>query len=132
MPSRFASLFLTLVLIVAGGMARSVSYLCLMDGQVHSECCCKKAQAEKNEAHGPRVERPGCCEVQVSEGTQPAAPQDALHSGDDPAALALPSFPLALDSPRPSARDLVPGSGARAPPRGIGPPIFVWNCSYLI
>ena len=133
MASRLAAIVVTLVLVVASGVARSVSYLCLMDGQVRSACCCNKAQAERAEADGPKVERQGCCEVRVSEATQaPATTKEVLQNDRLPVELALASHPPTLDVPRLTSRDLLPGIGARAPPHGMGPPIFVRNCRYLI
>ena len=133
MASRLAALLVALVLVVATGMGRSVSYLCLMDGQVLSACCCKKAQAAEAKSDCPKVERQGCCEVRVAEATEaPATTRDGLPHDHLPVPLALAVLPSAVDVPHPSSRDVVPGIGARAPPYGIGPPIFVWNCSYLI
>ncbi len=42
---RLATSLLALVMFATSGMIGGVVYLCLMDGQVRSQCCCKKAQA---------------------------------------------------------------------------------------
>lgn len=133
MVSRAAAILVALVLVVATGMARSVSYLCLMDGQVRSACCCKKAEESRAEPDCPKIERQGCCEVRVAEATKaPATARDGVHHEQLPGPPALASLPPRLDVAPPSGRDVVPGIGARAPPSGIGPPIFVRICSYLI
>lgn len=133
MASRFAAILVALVLVVATGMASSVSYLCLMDGQVRSACCCKKTPATQADTDCPKVERQGCCEVRVSEATQsPATTRDATPTDQLPVPLAFATFPPTVEVPRPASREVIPGLGARAPPGGIGPPIFVRNCSFLI
>lgn len=132
MFSRLAAVLIALVLVAATGMARSVSYLCSMDGQVRSACCCKQHD-EQESADSPKVERPGCCEVRVSEATQaPATTKDGLQNEELPVPLALATIAPTINAPRKGIRDVVPGIGARSPPLRVGPPIFVWNCSYLI
>jgi hypothetical protein len=128
--SRIAVALLALLLVVSTGMARSVTYLCLMDGRVHSTCCCKKAQQEP--AY-PRVEGQGCCEVRVPEATPGAvATRAALHGDRVALPPLLAALPPKLDFPRRTVRDVLPAVDARAPPGATGSPIFVWKCSYLI
>lgn len=132
MVSRAAAILVALVLVVATGMGRSVSYLCLMDGQVRSACCCKKTESQA-ESDCPKVERQGCCEVRVAEAAKaPATARDGVHNEQLPGPPALASLSPRLDVVPPSSRDFLPGIGARGPPSGTGPPIFVRNCSYLI
>lgn len=132
MASRFASLLIALTLVVATGTRRSVSFLCLMDGQVRSACCCKSVDAKS--ADRPTVERDTqCCEVQFSKATQArATTRDGLQDHRLPMPLGPTMVPPAIEIPHLTTASVVPALGARAPPGGIGPPIFVRNCSYLI
>ncbi len=133
MAPRFAAIGVALVLVFATGAARSISYLCRMDGQLRSACCCKASKAAK-QSDQPTVRRGSqCCEVRVSEASQPpAATHDDLQQERLPTLLAWGTLPYSLHVPRPTDRDVRPALGARAPPRAIGPPIFILNCSYLI
>jgi hypothetical protein len=132
MIERFAASLVALVLLVTSGMTSSVAYLCLMDGQVRSECCCKKSET-KSPDDCPKVERDDrCCEVQVTEATRPAATaRDGLANSS--AALSLAAIlPVSVDVPPAGAADGALPVSARGPPRRTGPPLFVWNCSFLI
>lgn len=132
MFARVAAAFLALILLVTSGVTGGRSYRCLMNGQVRSECCCKKA-ANRNQGEGARVERADrCCEVHVTEGTRlPATARDGLSS--DSAALPLLAIlPVAVEVvPARSQESALPFS-ARGPPHRAGPPLFIWNCSFLI
>jgi hypothetical protein len=132
MASRFTIIAVTLVLVFSTGLARSISYMCPMDGQLRSACCCKKAKTTHSDR--PKLERnKQCCEVRVSEASQPPAmSKDGAERDRLPTPLAWGTFSPSIHAARPTGTEVLPALGARAPPRGIGPPIFVLNCSYLI
>ena len=122
-----------MVLVFATGMARSVSYLCRMDGQLHSTCCCKPSKAAKQSDENRLKRGNQCCEVRVSEASQPlATTKDGPQQDWLRVPLAWGAFSSSIHIPRPTGAEVLSALGARAPPRGIGPPIFILNCSYLI
>ena len=130
--TRLGAALLALVLVAATGMSRSVSYQCLMDGQVRSACCCKKPQAES--ADCPQVTRHDqCCEIRVAEATRvPATTTDGSPPDRLPMLLTGATLPSSIGVPRLTTNCVVRAMGPRAPPGGVGPPLFVRNCSYLI
>ncbi len=129
---RVAAVLVAISLVLATGMASSVTYLCLMDGQTRTTCCCSASRAEAAD-EGAKVERDHrCCEVRVSALAQsPATTQHGVQHDAQPLVL-LASQSQALDVPPLTSRDRVVPVGARAPPRGTGARIFVLNCRYLI
>jgi hypothetical protein len=132
MLERVAVSLLALVLLVTTGVTSSTAYLCLMDGQVRSECCCKKSE-NKSPGDCPKVERDDrCCELQVTEATwQPATARDGLANGS--AGLSLVAIlPMSVDVPPARAAESALPASARGHPSRTGPPLFVWNCSFLI
>jgi len=134
MLQRAAAVVVALVLAVTSGSFGGVAYLCLMDGKVRASCCCAKASTERDQAPEAcsQIQRSrDCGEVQVSEHKQAPA---RFEIGERPIHLvsfvvALPP-PAAMAPPPQEAASLPPG--ARGPPPPTGPPLFVWNCSYLI
>jgi hypothetical protein len=132
MLQRVAVSLFALVLLVTTGVTSSTAYLCLMDGQVHSECCCKKSET-KSPDDCPKVERDDrCCELQVTGATRPpATARDGLANGSAALSL-LASLPMAVDAPPPRAAEGTLPISARGPPFRMAPPLFVWNCSFLI
>lgn len=55
-----------------------VLYACQFSGRVASTCCCKGRQSETEhaksaDASGAKLERPGCCRVQVNDSGAPVA-----------------------------------------------------------
>ena len=130
MYERLAASLLTLTMLVTSAMTGGVAYLCLMDGQVRSVCCCKTPPAEAYKECA-RVERANdCCEVRVTEADlQPARVERTERQTQSPAVVA--TLPIVAQVPKPASRDANPPLGARGPPE-TGPPLFVRNCSYLI
>lgn len=132
MSARLAAAFLALILLVTSGVTGGRSYLCLMSGQVRSECCCKRA-ATKDKGGGARIERADrCCEVHVTDGTRlPATARDGL-SNDSAALPLLAILSVAMEVVPARAQESVLPFSARGPPRRTGPPLFISNCSLLI
>lgn len=132
MLERVAVSLLALVLLITTGVTSSTAYLCLMDGQVRSECCCKKSESKSSD-DCPKVERDDrCCEVQVTEASSPpATARDGVASGS--AGLSLVAvLPMSVAVPPARATEVTLPVSARGPPGRTGPPLFVWNCSFLI
>lgn len=128
---RLAASLLAVVMFATSGAIGGVAYLCLMDGQVRSECCCKKAQAETDEDCAKVERADDCCEVRVTKVDHQPARLEATkqHVQPLPMVATLPSL-VRLVPPTTDEANLPPG--ARGPPPGNGPPLFIWNCSYLI
>jgi hypothetical protein len=117
------------VAVVAGWISpRALSYVCAMDGRARSECCCAPhGEASRADAHA-RFEREGCCEVRTA--------QAVVAVGGAPAhdrvvfALGLPSTVVRAEQlfPQSSSAEKPP----RGPPRGVGPPVRLRCCVFLI
>ena len=132
MASRITALAFALVILLGTGVGRGMSYLCLMNGQARTTCCCKHTKGEPRD--GAAFERnQRCCELQVSAplGT-PVVPPDGTRVELASAPAECTATSLVIDLPAALATEVTPTVRARAPPRGPGPPIFIRNCSYLI
>ena len=131
MVTRLSASFLALVVLATSGALGGAVYLCSMDGQVRSECCCTNHRSEADDNCAGVVQAEACCEIRVAESkqqpTRVEANQDIFVSM--PTQAALPA--VAMVRP-PRVEDVDPPSSARGPPPGGQPPLFIWNCSYLI
>lgn len=135
MVTRLAASFLVLVVFATSGAIGSIGYLCSMGGQVRSECCCKKNQAEADDddhCDPPMVQAVDCCEVRVTKADRQQlarveTTQDQIQSLPVVAAL-----PIITPVRPPALEEAGLPSGARGPPPGRSAPLFIWNCSYLI
>ena len=129
MLARLTALVLAFATHTPSGAMGAVLYLCQMDGQARTSCCCKSPGDEAEPC--ATIERRSCCDVQVTKGQQVPAKLDPLAPQlESPYALAVLSAPWR--GPEPRQPWLLPPLGARAPPPGAGPPLHVQNCSYLI
>ena len=115
MLERVAVSLLALVLLVTTGVTGSTAYLCLMDGQVRSECCCKKSET-KSPDDCPKVERDDrCCELQVTEATSPpATAREGLANGSVGLSL-VAILPVSVDVACPRAAEGALPVSARGP-----------------
>jgi len=131
MFERFAASLMALAMVVTSGMFGGTAYLCLMDGQTRSECCCKKAETEADDDCA-KVERANrCCKVIVTTVEHQTAPVEVTRHQLQPLPV-LAVLPSVAVIQRPVTRDVELPPGARGPPPGSGPPLFVQYCSYLI
>lgn len=128
---RFAASLLALLVLATSGMVGGTAFLCLMDGQVRSECCCKKAQAEADDDCARVVRANDCCEVRVTKAEHQAARVEATKHQVQPVPL-VAMLPAVAQLLRPATQEANLPPGARGPPFDHGPPLFVRNCSYLI
>jgi hypothetical protein len=104
-----------------------------MDGQVRSACCCKKAKAKADHDLGRAKFESGnrCCEVRVTESTQPPATNQKELTRDHAPPPLLAAIPQPVTVPFPREFVATLPVGARAPPDRTSPPLFLWNCSFL-
>ncbi len=132
MVNRLTAVVLAGAMLVPSGAIGAVLYLCQMDGEVRTSCCCDEAAAAAGEGPCTAIESASCCDVRVAEADR--VPMTVVHVVDSlqaPVGVAVATFAPArgLQS-RLGGRGMV--LGARGPPAGLGPPIFVRDCSYLI
>ena len=131
MFERFAASSIALAMLVTSGMFGETAYLCLMDGQTRSECCCEKVPAEAGDDCA-KVERSNrCCEISVTTVDHQAARVEVARHQLQPAPV-LAVIPSVAQVQRRAIREVELPPGARGPPPRSGPPLFVRNCSYLI
>ena len=128
--ARLATCLLALVMLIPSGAIGDVSYLCLMDGQVHSECCCKEAQAKADDACDHVVRADDCCEVCVTKADHAPTWVEASKHQPQPVPL-LAKLPVVAQVQPWAIQGASLPPRARGPPRS-GPPFFIRNCSYLI
>lgn len=115
------------LIFVLTGVAGAALHLCGMEGLVLSTCCCHEA----HEGSPVQLEPADtCCAPLISKAPHPPFTTDPGKLDVHAPMLALASIaPDALRIAEPKEMGRVPL--ARGSPRTHGPPLFVWNCSYL-
>lgn len=120
------------VFMAAPGAFGVLVHLCKNRGQVEiSACCCHEDQKQQRPTR-PIVQQDhtGCCSTMLGQSEQPTfVVERIVPQLDSPIVAAL--APHGFDGPQAYVVE-EPAYGSRAPPRAIGPPLFVRNCSYLI
>jgi hypothetical protein len=116
-----------LVMFLVTGVAGAALHLCGMEGLVLSTCCCHEA----DEGSPVRLEpADSCCSRLISKVPHPPVTTDPGKLGVHAPMPTLASIaPEELRIAQPKQMGWVPL--ARGSPRTHGPPLFVWNCSYL-
>lgn len=110
-----------------GGAAR----LCFMNGQVRSKCCCEKPATETHKSCAKIARTNDCCEVCVSNAIHLVARVETARQ-DAQTLPIVAMLPAMVQAAGPATAQANPQPEDRGPPPGRGPPVFVWNCSYLI
>jgi len=125
---RAATGLLALIFVVTTGVAGAVLHLCGMEGLVLRTCCCHEAD-DGSPAQLERVD--DCCGALISKAEHPP-----VATGSDKGGVDAPMPLVSAVATIGSFREPPDETGWRARPRGSprvhGPPLFVWNCSYLI
>lgn len=126
----FASL-VAFGLLLTSPVTGRLSYLCQMDGLVHSECCCPDSDV-RGETGASQIQSANtCCETKLTDASR-------LPATAEPSKLQLPPVPavaiVSILAPitRPASEIVVRRTNARGPPPSRGVPLFVQHCSYLI
>lgn len=142
MRRRLLALLLSVPL-VASGTAGVVLHICQsMGGVVVGDCDCESqanhgahadhGESAKHAAHEARhvLQAPPCCTIELSNGSELLATQEASSPQVDKASVAIVGATNAsiISSLRVCELGLF---RERAPPNIHGPPIFVRNCSFL-
>jgi hypothetical protein len=124
---RAATALLALTFMTTAGVAGATLHLCGMQELVLRHCCCQDAH------DGPPVQLKrvdDCCGALFSKGEQPpfSSSNDRVHV--DAPMLSLSALATDFSHVEPTrAPAWIPL--ARGSPVAHGPPIFIWNCSYL-
>jgi len=125
---RAATGLLALMFLASAGVASLALHLCGMEGLVQRTCCCHEAD------QGPPAQlKPidDCCGAVITTGEHPPVAPGSDQGGVDAPTLAIGSVTTnASHGERPEEPAWMPH--ARGSPGIHGPPLFVWNCSYLI
>ena len=132
MSSRILPLALVLAVFAGSGFPIQLDYLCTMDGQVRSACCCAPEDGSATDGLDPckMAGRDCCCDLRISD-RQPPGSENPLRSTDPG------PFATALIQPEISEHALAPvdRSVARAQTASSldeSPPIYLQICSLLI
>ncbi len=72
LPSGLTALVITLVLLAHTAAVGGTAYLCRIDGQMRSSCCCE-SQRHDRQAACVRPQGSVCCDVRVITSSQPPA-----------------------------------------------------------
>ena len=99
MVRRIVLTLLTLAVLLPSAAFAGVRYLCAIDGQVRSVCCCPGSSHERDRSTERQTQlRSNCC-CKVSATAPTVTPQvktDELRQGVAPVAVAVPPAPMAL------------------------------------
>ena len=128
--ARIVAVLAVIALMLPSGAVARAHYFCKMMERVTPACCCAGQHHTAAAASGAKASAPSCCE-RLRSPTRASASAASAQAPDVPtAALAvvLPDFALELDS---AAVVNARNPQARAPP-GVGPPLFVTYCAFLI
>jgi hypothetical protein len=117
------------VITVTSGFAGGIAYVCMLDGQARSRCCCDHSATDQADVAIAAAD--DCCEVQVSNPTQISATADGTSFSFAPLPV-LATMSSSLPALSAALGRAVRQAGARGPPYRASVPIFISNCSYLI
>ena len=119
---------MALMFVVTTGVAGAALHLCAMEGLIVRTCCCHGAH------DGPPVQLKridDCCGALISSSQHPPVATGNDKAGvDAPMVSALAAHAEEPFGARPTEATWVPLT--RGSPEIHGPPLFIWNCSYLI
>ena len=129
-PPRLFALAVAATLLMPASALAQVVYLCKMSGSIGPRCCCSKPSEIPEAAPcDPAVSAPDCCEAQLR-----TAEDGVLHAGESAptvgAAVLASTLRFAELTERASSSQAWARPQARGPP-GIGPPVYLENCSLL-
>ncbi len=126
---RFLALLVTLLVALPSLASTRTHYFCHVMERVLPECCCAHEDSPDKSSKGTEVRAADCCEaISAAARTGSATLSDTpKHVPLFALATALPSFTVAA---APSSKVSAPVPNAQAPP-GLGPPLFLKNCSLL-
>lgn len=117
------------VLLPGSALART-KYFCRMMNRVVATCCCdSETSSSEDSSCGPQVQASDCCEKITTAARSATVRAKATAFSVPPAALTATVPTSVYVFPKTVATLALPAH-ARAPP-GVGPPLFILNCSFL-
>jgi hypothetical protein len=125
------TVFALMVLLPSVAFARS-EYLCRLDGQVRSSCCCP-TKVQKHEAPRPASVREACCCTIVEATPSRAQPATAGSANDLRSHLVVlvADVPVHAALPPPVIAGSATWPHATAPP-GHSRDLFARHCAFLL
>jgi hypothetical protein len=125
---RFLAFLATLLIALPALASTRTHYFCRVMERVLPACCCAHESPTKP-SEGSEVRAADCCEkISAAARTASATLSDPpKHVPPFALVATVPSFTVAL---APTSVASTPVPNAQAPP-GLGPPLFIKNCSLL-
>jgi hypothetical protein len=120
---------LALSVVAPAVAARTIWFVCAMDGAVHRERCCA---AEEAGSHAELTD-PDCCRATSVEAVATTtAPPARSATGEALRGQVAVAIVPAAEATRIASRPVQQLRGPRERTRAVGPPIFIQYCSLLI
>lgn len=129
---RIAVAIAVLPLVVLIGLRSAwAAYVCRVDRQIRSECCCgHKKSSHRPADDGPRMQASGCCDVMHGESALPPDARATEAHQIDSAPCVIASVPVAAPEPAVRTSRAEFEHAARPPPPDV--PIYLVNRSILL
>jgi len=118
-----------LAVLFPGSAFARTQYFCRMMNRVVATCCCDSDGQSRVEANSAQVRASDCCE-RLTTAARPAAVRAVAKDFSVPPAALVATIPAPVYVFRTTFAAHTLPAQARAPP-GVGPPLFVLNCSFL-
>jgi hypothetical protein len=121
-----------LAVLLPGSAIARTQFFCRMMNRVVATCCCDSdadTQSRDDASSVPQVRASDCCEKITTAARSAAVRVLATDYSVPPAALTATVLTPVYVFPKTVATLTLPAQ-ARAPP-GVGPPLFILNCSFL-
>ena len=126
------TLLAALLVLLSGGASARTQDFCHVMGRVMPSCCCETDEHVSDSGSEVQIRSEGCCELISSPGhaAMPSTRNEAAKLSAAPfLAIVTESAPVTPDVPPSECETRSPQT--RAPP-GIGPPLFLAHCAFLI
>jgi hypothetical protein len=122
--------FLVALLVALPSLASTgTHYFCRVMDRVLPECCCAHEDSRDKPSEGTEIRATDCCERMSAAARTGSASLSDVPRHVAPLAL-VATLPLFTAAALPTSEALAPIPNAQAPP-GLGPPLFLKNCSLL-
>jgi hypothetical protein len=123
--------FLTLAVLLPSAAFAGARYLCAMDGQVRSACCCpSKTHKQERDAQPVSVMRSNCC-CNVSTAAPTAAPDTVVTATQIDVAAPPVAITVPVVTMPPRERFVIANALDTRPPRPDRT-LFVRHCAFLL
>ena len=122
---------LTLAVLLPSAAFAGARYLCAMDGQVRSDCCCPTKAKQQRDAEPTTQMRSNCC-CTISTTAPTVTPPQIK---EETASLAIPVIPIAVPVPAfalPAQERVIISQAADSRPPKPDRTLFVRYCALLL